>query len=167
MYNIYGHALTAVLYKHVLCPIKISLLTIGMDAFIGHHEFLIFSLILYIYYIRSRSVAISFLKLQHWKVQSNARVFCFQRAKAALARVVTNEEHSNEFWLAQSCVDAKWNFTLYGSLGVVWKTKKLASRTFIHDRHVFKAHVFRFSQRTVKMQTILYSKWFVKVLFHD
>jgi len=24
------------------------------------------------------------------------------RAKAALAHVVTNEEHSNEFWLAQS-----------------------------------------------------------------
>ena len=45
MYNIYGHAPTAVLYKHVLCPIKISLLTIGMDAFIGHHELLIFSLI--------------------------------------------------------------------------------------------------------------------------
>ena len=36
--------------------------------------------------------------------------------------------------------------------------QKLASRTFIHDRHVFKAHVYRYSQRTVKMRAILYSK---------
>ena len=41
-----------------------------------------------------RSVAISFLKLLHWKVQSNARVFCSQRAKSGLARFVTKEEHS-------------------------------------------------------------------------
>ena len=33
--------------------------------------------------------------------------FCSQRAKAALALVVTNEEHSNEFLLAQSRVVAK------------------------------------------------------------
>ena len=52
--------------------------------------------------------------------------FAFKE-QAALVRVVTNEEHSNEFWLAQSCVVAKWNFTLYGSLGIVWKTKKLAA----------------------------------------
>jgi len=37
---------------------------------------------------------------------SNAKVFCSHRAKAVLARVGTNEEHSNEFWLAQSCVVA-------------------------------------------------------------
>ena len=76
-------------------------------------------------------------------MQSNSRVCCSQRAKAALARVVTNEEHWTEFWLAQSCVVAKWNFTLYGLLYVVWKTEKLASRTFIHDRHVFKAWAIR------------------------
>ena len=40
--------------------------------------------------------------------------FCSQRAKAALALVVSNEEHSNEFWLDQSCVVARWNFRLYG-----------------------------------------------------
>ena len=40
--------------------------------------------------------------------------FCSQRAKAALALVVSNEEHSNEFGLDQSCVVAQWNFTIYG-----------------------------------------------------
>ena len=61
------------------------------------------------------------LKLQHWKVQSSAKVFCCQRANATLARFVNFEERSNEFWFAQSCVVANWNFTLYGLLGVVWK----------------------------------------------
>ena len=55
--------------------------------------FIIFIIIL----LRSRSVAISFLKLQHWKVQSNARVFCSQRTKAPLTLVVHNEAHLNEF----------------------------------------------------------------------
>ena len=80
------------------------------------------------YYSRSRSAAISFLKLQHWRVQSNARVFCSQRAKAALALVVTKEQHSNEFWLAQSRVVAKWNFTLYGM------ENKEASVTNVYSR---------------------------------
>ena len=62
---------------------------------------------------------------------SNARVFCSQRAKAVLALVITNEEHSNKFWLAQSCVVAKWNFTLYGLLGVVCETE--ASVTNIYS----------------------------------
>ena len=35
--------------------------------------------------------------------------FYFQTAKVVLARIVTNEEHSNEFWLAQSCIVAKCN----------------------------------------------------------
>ena len=30
--------------------------------------------------------------------------FLLSKSKAALVRVVTNEKHSNEFWLAQSCV---------------------------------------------------------------
>ena len=53
-----------------------------------------------------------FLKPQHWKLQWKASLSCFQRARAALARAVNNEEHLNEFWLAQSCFVAKWNFTL-------------------------------------------------------
>ena len=73
-------------------------------------------------------------RLQHWKVQSNARFFFyFQTAKAVLACIITNEEHSNEFWLAQSCIVAKWNFTLFyiGSPSVVSKTNKLASWTLL------------------------------------
>ena len=53
-----------------------------------------------------------FLNPQHWKVQWKASLSCFQRARAALARAVTNEEHLNELWLAQSCFVGKWNFTL-------------------------------------------------------
>ena len=87
------------------------------------------------------------------------RFFCFPRAKAALACVVTNEEHSNEFWLAQSCIVAKWNFTLYltffiGSRGVVCKTNKLASQTFIYDHHVFEAQAIRFFD---KRETVYYN----------
>ena len=67
----------------------------------------------------------------------------FFALEKALALVVTNEEHSNEFWLAQSCDVTKWNFMLYSLLGVVWKTKQLSSRTFIRDRHVFKAEAIR------------------------
>ena len=35
-------------------------------------------------------------------MQSKASLFCFYRAKAPHAHVVTNEEQSSEFWLAQS-----------------------------------------------------------------
>ena len=45
--------------------------------------------------------------------------FLLSKSKA-LTCVVTNEEH--EFWLPQSHVVAKWDFMLYGLLGVVWKT---------------------------------------------
>ena len=46
--------------------------------------------------IKIRTVAISFLN--HLKVQSNVRgFFYFQTAKAVLAHIVTNEEHSIEF----------------------------------------------------------------------
>ena len=37
-------------------------------------------------------------------------IFC--TAKVVLACVITNEEHSTEFCLAQSCVVVKWNFIL-------------------------------------------------------
>ena len=51
---------------------------------------------------------------------SKSKVICegfsSQRAKAALKRVLANDEHSNEFWLAQSCAVVKWNFTLYDLL---------------------------------------------------
>ena len=54
--------------------------------------------------------------------------FCSQRAKAALALVVSNEEHLNEFWLDQSCVVARWNFRLYGM------KNKEASVTNVYSR---------------------------------
>ena len=93
-------------------------------------------------------------RLQHWKVQSNARFFFyFQTAKAVLACIVTNEEHSNEFWLAQSCIVAKWNFTLFyiGSPSVVSKTNKLASWTFIHHHNVFEAQAIHFFDKRSKV----------------
>ena len=43
---------------------------------------------------------------------------------------VSNEEHS-----MMNCVVA--------SRSMAWEKKKLASRTFIHDRHVFKAQAIR------------------------
>ena len=54
-------------------------------------------------------------------MQSNARVFCSQREKAALALIVTNEEHSIALLLSEI------------SRFMAWKTKKLGSRTFIYD----------------------------------
>ena len=59
------------------------------------------NLVINIYYSQSRSVAKYFLKLWHWKVQSKSK------SSARACRTVSNEEHSNEFWLAQSCVVAK------------------------------------------------------------
>jgi len=68
-------------------------------------------------------------------VQSNARVFCSQRAKAALALVVSDEEHSmmSSDWLRVASLLSEI------SRFVAWEKKKQASRTLIHDRHVFKA----------------------------
>ena len=79
-------------YKHCLeCTVDPRL-----SGFLDYPDF--FSgpnLLMNIYMSQSRSVAISFFKLQHWKVEWNARFcVCFQTAKAALAPVVTNEEHS-------------------------------------------------------------------------
>ena len=59
--------------------------------------------------------------------------FCSQRAKAALALVVSNEEYSNEFWLDQSCVVAKWISTLYGM------ENKEASVTNVYSRSSVQA----------------------------
>ena len=47
------------------------------------------------------------------KSEEKATLFRFQNAKTCLERFVTNEEHSNELWLAYSCFVAKWDFTLY------------------------------------------------------
>ena len=47
------------------------------------------------------------------KSEEKATLFRFQNAKTCLERFVTNEEHSNEVWLAYSCFVAKWDFTLY------------------------------------------------------
>ena len=59
------------------------------------------------------------------------KVLCCRRAKAALACVVTNEEHLNEFWLAQSCVVA---------IKVKFYTLGLASRC-IENREASYGHV--------------------------
>ena len=59
--------------------------------------------------------------------------FCPQRAKAALSLVVSNEEHSNHSnWIRVALLLCEI------SRSMAWKTKKLASRTFINDRHVLK-----------------------------
>ena len=59
--------------------------------------------------------------------------FCPQRAKAALSLVVSNEEHSNHSnWIRVALLLREI------SRSTVWKTKKLASRTFIHHRHLLK-----------------------------
>ena len=95
------------------------------------------NLVMIIYKSWSRFVAISFLKLQHWKVQSNARVFCSQRAKAALTLVVSNEEHSmmSSDWLRVAMLLSEI------SRFMACEKMKLASRTFIHD--VFQAQAIR------------------------
>ena len=88
------------------------------------------NLVMNIYQSQSRSMAMSFLKLQHWKVLSNARVFYSLRAKAALTCVVKNNQ-SNEFWLAQSCIVTKWNFTLHGLVAVVRKQRSLQNKYLV------------------------------------
>ena len=54
-----------------------------------------------------------FFKTTALKSEVKASLFRFQKVKAALARVVTNEEHSNEVWMAKSCLVAKWDFMPY------------------------------------------------------
>ena len=46
------------------------------------------------------------------KSEVRASLFRFQEAKAALARVVTNEDNSIEVWLVKSCSVAKWKEAL-------------------------------------------------------
>ena len=59
--------------------------------------------------------------------------FCPQRAKAALSLVVGNEEHSNHSnWIRVALLLREI------SRSTAWKTNKLASRTFIHHRHLLK-----------------------------
>ena len=50
------------------------------------------------------------IKIRGHILQLKASLFCFQRAKAAFACIVTNEEHFNEFWLAQICFFSKRHF---------------------------------------------------------
>ena len=52
------------------------------------------------------------LKTTALKREVKGSLFSFQKAKAVPARVITNEEHLNWVWLAQSCFVAKWDFTL-------------------------------------------------------
>ena len=59
--------------------------------------------------------------------------FCPQRAKAALSLVVSNKEHSNHSnWIRVALLLGEI------SRSTAWKTKKLASRSFIHHRHLLK-----------------------------
>ena len=83
------------------------------------------NLVMNIYKSRSRSVAISFLKLQHWKVQSNARVFALEEQKqcSRLSQLIKNIRVSSD-WLRVAL--------LLGEISL-----SMASVTFIHDRHVF------------------------------
>ena len=95
------------------------------------------NLVMNIYVSRSRFVAISFLKLQHaFKGAVRCKGFCSQRAKAALVLVVStvmkNVRMSSD-WIRVALLLSEI------SRSMAWKKKKLASRTFIHHRHVFKA----------------------------
>ena len=59
--------------------------------------------------------------------------FCSQQAKTALSLVLSNEEHYNHTnWIRVALLLGEI------SRSTAWKTKKLASRTFIHDRHLLK-----------------------------
>ena len=78
--------------------------------------------------------------------------FCPQRAKAALLLVLSNDEHSNHSnWIRVALLLGEI------SRSTAWKTKKLASRTFIHDRHLLKLKRSVLSIK-MKMQTLVYSK---------
>ena len=71
--------------------------------------------------------------------------FLLSKSKAALARVVTNEERSNEFWLAGEISRSMACSVLYG--------KQIL---------ICNSHVHRYSQRTVKMQTDIVFKMICK-----
>ena len=70
------------------------------------------------------------LKLQRWKVQSKASLFCSQKGKGSSWQII--DEQSNEFWLAQSCSVDKCSFTMRSiiSFGVACNSKQ----TFFHER---------------------------------
>ena len=60
-------------------------------------------------------------------------------ARTLLALVVSNEEHSmmSSDWLRVALLLSEI------SRSMAWKKMKLASRTFIHDRHVFQEQAIR------------------------
>ena len=86
-----------------------------------------------------RQFVVRLLVYRPRKVKSNARVFCSQRAKAALVLVVSDEEHSmmSSDWLRVASLLSEI------SRSMAWEKKKQASRTFTHDRHVFKEQAIR------------------------
>ena len=55
--------------------------------------------------------------------------FLFSKSKSST--YVCCEEQSNEFWLAQSCIVAKWNFTLRGLVAVVRKQRSLHHKCLV------------------------------------
>ena len=85
--------------KHCLeCTVEPQLSRPRLSGFLDYPDF--FSgpnFVIIIYKSQSRSVAISFLNYSIEKCSQMRGFVCFQTAKAALERVVTNEEHSNEF----------------------------------------------------------------------
>ena len=59
------------------------------------------------------------------------RGFLLSTAKVALAPVVSKEENSND-WIRVALLLGEISWSM------AWKTKKLVSRMFIHDRHILK-----------------------------
>ena len=79
-----------------------------------------------------------------WRVEikkCNQKWVCF--ARAAFTHVGTNEEHWNEFWLAQSCFVAKWNFTLYWLVLCGDQNKQTTPWMFSQDHLVLEAQEIR------------------------
>ena len=71
----------------------------------------------------------------------NQKWVCF--ARAAFTHVGTNEEHWNEFWLAQSCFVAKRNFTLYWLVRCGDQNKQTTPWMFSQDHLVLEAQEIR------------------------
>ena len=67
-----------------------------------------------------------------------------------LALVMNNEEHSSDFWLAQSWVFAKWNFSLYGM------ENKEASVTNVYSRCQRKRSVLSIKDKSEDADNIVF-----------
>ena len=72
------------MFNCMWCTVEPRLSGPRLSLFLDYPDFSLVPIWLWLFISHDQS----FLKQQHWKVQSNARVFCSQRAKAALALVV-------------------------------------------------------------------------------